>query len=282
MGNQVAHDAPPGIEPGLSDASDASTSFPHPGAVDTHCHLFLMESDPADTVAAVNRAGVARLICVGIDPGSSRRSLELAESFRGVFATAGVHPHTASEFDHAAGSAVEELLAHPLIVGVGETGLDYYRTLSPPEDQQRAFRAHIAMARECGKPLVVHVRDAWDDALRILAEEQAERVVLHCFSGSAEIGAEAARRGYFISFAGNVTYPNAGPLQEAAASAPGDRLVVETDSPFLAPQSVRGRPNSPAFLISTLQVLAGLRGLDLDEMVETSSEAARSAFPLLR
>jgi TatD DNase family protein len=250
--------------------------------VDTHCHLFLMESDPADTLAAANRAGVARLICVGIDPQSSRRSLELAESFRGVFATAGVHPHTASEFDHAAGSAVEELVAHPLIVGVGETGLDYYRTLSPPEDQQRAFRAHIAMARECGKPLVVHVRDAWDDALRILAEEQAERVVLHCFSGSTEIGAEAARRGYFVSFAGNVTYPNAGPIQQAAASVPADRLLVETDSPFLAPQSVRGRPNSPAFLISTLQVLAGLRGLDLDEMVETSSEAARSAFPLLR
>ena len=156
--------------------------------MDTHCHLFLIEDEPAAVTAAARAAGVGRMICVGIDPESSRRSLELAESLRGVFATAGMHPHHASTFDRAAGSAIEELLLDPLVVGVGETGLDYYRTLSPAEDQQRAFRTHIALSRESGKPLVVHVRDAWDDAMRILAEERAERVVLHCFSGDADGG----------------------------------------------------------------------------------------------
>src|SRR5438067_3971963 len=137
------------------------------GAVDSHCHLFLLQQDPQRAVESARDVGVDRLVCVGIDPDSSRRSLELAESFRGVFATAGMHPHTASGFDRQAGSVVEELLADPLVVGIGETGLDYYRRLSPPEDQQSAFRTHIALSRETGKPLVVHVRDAWEDAMRI-------------------------------------------------------------------------------------------------------------------
>jgi TatD DNase family protein len=262
---------------------EAEPSGPGPaGAVDTHCHLFLMEENPAEAVAAARRAGVARLICVGIDPDSSRKSRELAESFRGVFATAGVHPHTASEFDRRAGSLIEELAADPLIVGIGETGLDYYRRLSPAEDQHRAFRSHIALSRETGKPLVVHVRDAWDDALRILAEESAERVVLHCFSGDEFVAKEAEARGYFVSFAGNVTYPNAEGLRAAAASVGAGRLLVETDSPFLTPQAMRGSPNVPANLILSLQELATVRGLNLDQMVEVTTKAAARAFPLIR
>jgi TatD DNase family protein len=267
---------------GLPEASEDSTSFPQPLAVDTHCHLFLLEEEASAVLAAAKDAGVGRIVCVGIDPDSSRRSLELAESFRGVFATAGVHPHTASEFDRRAGSAVEELLAHPTVVGVGETGLDYYRKLSPVEDQRRVFRSHIALSRETAKPLVVHVRDAWEDALSILDDEQAERVVLHCFSGDAARAAEAARRGYFLSFAGNVTYPGAQGLRDTARSMGSDRMLVETDSPFLPPQAVRGRPNAPANLIATLRVLADVRGLDLDEMVATSAQAALAAFPLIR
>src|SRR5262249_14489397 len=150
--------------------------------------------------------------------------------------------HTAAAFDPAAGSRIEELLSHPLVVGVGETGLDYYRRLSPVEDQRSALRTHVALSRESGKPLVVHVRQAWDDALAILEEEQAERVVLHCFSGDADVAAEAAARGYYLSFAGNLTYPRADGLRAAAASAPPDRIVAETDSPFLPPQSMRGMP----------------------------------------
>ncbi|TMK96207.1 MAG: TatD family deoxyribonuclease [Actinobacteria bacterium] len=260
------------------------TDAPEPRAfaVDTHCHLFLMEGDMAEVVRAARRARVERLICVGIDPVSSRRSLEMAESFRGVFATAGVHPHSASEFDRPAGSAIEELLADPLVVGVGETGLDYYRRLSLPDDQQRAFRTHIALSRETGKPLVVHVRDAWDDALRILAEEGAERVVLHCFSGDEQVVREAAGRGYFLSFAGNLTYPGAGPLKAAATAAPEGQVLVETDSPFLTPQAARGAPNSPANVVETAAALASLRGLNLDAMVRLTAEASFQAFPLLR
>lgn len=254
---------------------------PTHGAVDTHCHLFLMEDDPGDVVARAWAAGVARMVCVGIDPDSSRRSLELAESFRGVFATAGMHPHTASALDRAAGAVIEELLAEPMVVGIGETGLDYYRTLSPVEDQQHAFRTHIALSRETGKPLVVHIREAWDDALRILAEEEAERVVLHCFSGTVETAREAAERGYFLSFAGNVTYPNAPRLREAAAAVPEDRLLTETDSPFLSPQSMRGQPNSPSNVLAVVRSLAEGRGVDLQRMVERTASSASDAFPFL-
>jgi TatD DNase family protein len=247
--------------------------------VDTHCHLFLVEQDPAAVVETARAAGVETLICVGIDPDSSRRSLELAESFRGVFATAGVHPHTASDFDDEAGGAIEELLASPQVVAVGETGLDFYRMLSPRPDQERAFRDHIALSRETGKPLVVHVRDAWPEAMGILEEEQAEHVVLHCFSGDAATAREATARGYVLSFSGNVTYPKNEFLREAAAATPRDRVVVETDSPFLAPQQLRGRDNTPANVTMVIEELARVR----DEPVETVRNAtatnARRAFP---
>jgi TatD DNase family protein len=252
------------------------------GAVDTHCHLFLMEVDPLRVIQEAQEAGVRRMICVGIDEESSRRSLELAQSVRGVFATAGVHPHTASDFDRAAGSALEGLLDDPLVLGVGETGLDYFRVLSPPEDQRRAFRTQIGLAREADKPLVVHVREAWEDAMRILADEGAERVVLHCFTGDEALTVEACARGYFLSFAGNVTYPNADGIRRSAATAREDRIVVETDSPFLPPQALRGTANSPANLKAAIAAVAGARGVDPDAMVEVTSRNARAAFPGLR
>lgn len=250
-------------------------------AVDTHCHLFLVDRDPGEVLREARAAGVDTVVCVGIDPESSRRSLELAESFRGVFATAGMHPHTADRFDRRAAATVEELVAHPLVVAVGETGLDHYRRLSPPEDQARAFRVHIALARESGKPLVVHVREAWDEALALLAAERAERVVLHCFSGDEAVAAEAQARGYFVSFAGNLTYPGAHALRRAAASLDPSRVVVETDSPFLPPQPYRGRSNVPANLTETVRQLATLRGQTLQEARAATTEAARAAFPLI-
>ena len=260
---------------------DGGRTLAH-GAVDTHCHLFLMEEEAGAAVGAAAKAGVDRVICVGIDPPSSRQSLELAESFRGVFATAGVHPHTASEFDDQAGSQIEELLAHPLVVGVGETGLDYYRRLSPPADQQQAFRTHIALSREVGKPLVVHVRDAWEDAMAILGEERAESVVLHCFSGDDAVASEAQARGYWISFAGNITYPSAQPLRRTAAAVDAGRLLVETDSPFLSPQAARGRPNSPARVIAVIRALAEIREVEPRVIADVTSEAATAAFGLRR
>ena len=253
-----------------------------PAAVDTHCHLFLIEDDPAKVMEEARAAGVDRVICVGIDPGTSRRSLEMAESFRGVFATAGMHPHTASDFDQRAGSSIEELLAHPTVVAVGETGLDYYRNLSPVEDQRSAFRTHIRLSRETGKPLVVHVREAWDDAMAILAEEEAEHVVLHCFSGDEAVAAEAEARGYFVSFAGNLTYPGADALRRAAAALGEDRILAETDSPFLTPQPFRGDPNRPSKLPATLNELARARGIDPHEATRRTAQAAFAAFPLIR
>jgi TatD DNase family protein len=252
------------------------------GAVDTHCHLFLLEGDPAPVIETARTAGVGQLICVGIDPTSSRRSAELAESFRGVFATAGVHPHTASELDVAAGNAIEELLSNPQVLAVGETGMDFYRMLSSRDEQERALRVHAALSRETGKPMVVHVREAWPDVLRVLADEGADRVVLHCFSGDAGVARECAARGWFLSFAGNLSYPKNEHLREAAAAAPLDRLLVETDSPFLSPQTLRGRDNEPANVTLVIDELARVRGETVLEVRTATAANAAAAFPGLR
>ena len=197
--------------------SDKNPEVPgQSGAVDTHCHLFLLDSEPSGVVEAAKAAGVDRLICVGVDPETSRRSLELADSIEGVFATAGMHPHDASAFDRDAGARIEELLHDPRVLAVGECGLDFFRMHSPKEDQERAFKAQIALSNDTGKPLVVHVRDAWPDVLRVLDEGSAERVVIHCFSGDAVIARECAARGYWVSFAGNITYPKNEHFRQAA------------------------------------------------------------------
>ena len=252
------------------------------GVVDAHCHLFLLSEEPASAVEAANAAGVETLVCVGIDPESSRRSAELAETFRGVFATAGMHPHTASELDDAAGAVIEELLSSRHVVGVGETGLDQYRKLSPQEDQERALRLHVALSREHAKPLVVHVREAWPRILELLDEERAEQVVIHCFSGDSEVARECVSRGYFLSFAGNLTYPANRSLRDTAAATPMDRLLVETDSPFLSPQSKRGTTNTPSNVLDVHAMLAEIRGVDVQAMVGSTTGAALSAFPLVR
>jgi TatD DNase family protein len=246
-------------------------------AVDSHCHLFLLDEPAQTAVRAAREAGVGPIVCVGIDPDSSRRSLELADSLRGVFATAGMHPHTASELDHRARAEIEELLANRHVVGVGETGLDFFRMLSPREEQVRALRLHVALSRETGKPLVVHVRDAWPEILRVLDEGSPE-VVLHCFSGDATIARECAARGYHLSFAGNVTYPKNAHLREAAAAAPLERLLVETDSPFLSPQRHRGRPNSPANVVEVIEAVAAARKTEPDAVARATSANAMRVF----
>ena len=253
-----------------------------PGAVDTHCHLFLMDQEPAVAVETARASGVDRVICVGVDVETSVRSLEFADSLPGVFATAGMHPHDAAAFDAQASARIEELLHDPRVLGVGECGLDYFRMRSPKEDQVRTLAAHIGLSNESGKPMVVHVRDAWPDVMRLLDEGAAERVVIHCFSGDAQIARECAARGYWISFAGNVTYPKNEHLRLAAAAVPLDRLVVETDAPFLAPQSLRGRDNSPANVMLTLETLAAVRDDTVENLVRATSNNARNAFGGLR
>jgi TatD DNase family protein len=247
--------------------------------VDTHCHLFLVDREPSLVVEAAKEAGVDRLICVGVDPATSARSLEMADSIAGVFATAGMHPHDAQFFDTAAGARIEELLHDPRVVAVGECGLDFYRMRSPAEDQISTLKAHIALSNESGKPMVVHVRDAWPDVLRVLDEGSAERVVIHCFSGDAAIARECAERGYWVSFAGNVTYPKNEHLRQAARAVDIHRLLVETDSPFLAPQKLRGRDNEPANVLFTIAEVARVREEDMRTVAEATSRNANDAFP---
>jgi TatD DNase family protein len=252
------------------------------GAVDSHCHLFLLEDDPSDAIERARTAGVGTIVCPGIDPESSRRSVEIAESFRGVFATAGMHPHDATAFDARAGAEIEELLGNPRVVAVGECGLDFYRMRSPREDQIRTFRAHLSLARDSGLPLVVHVRDAWEEILRLLDEGSAERVVLHCFTGDEHLARECVARGWFLSFAGNVTYPKNAHLRAAAGAVPLDRVLVETDSPFLAPQRIRGRDNAPANVIDVVETIASVRGQTVENVRAATSSNASNAFPRLR
>lgn len=264
----------------MSDRNPEPT--PDTGAVDTHCHLFLLDRQPADVVETAKAAGVTRLICVGVDVQTSQRSVEMADSIPGVFATAGMHPHDASDFDGAASARIEELIHDPRVIGVGECGLDYFRMHSPVDDQIRVLQTHIALSNESSKPMVVHVRDAWPDVLRVLDEGSAEHVVIHCFSGDAAIARECAERGYWISFAGNVTYPKNEHLRQAAAAVPIDRIVVETDSPFLSPQKLRGSNNEPANVMITLAEIASARGDDVEKLVVETTENAHAAFPGLR
>lgn len=252
------------------------------GAVDTHCHLFLLDRKPADVVETAKAAGVDRLICVGVDPQTSVRSLELADQIQGVFATAGMHPHDASRFSSEASSRIEELLHNPRVIGVGECGLDFFRMHSPVEDQERCLKVHIAMSNEFDKPMVVHVREAWPDVLRVLDEGSAERVVIHCFSGDAQLARECAQRGYWVSFAGNITYPKNEHLRQAAAALPIDRLLVETDSPFLSPQKLRGHDNEPANVVATIEAIAGVRAEPVHVVTNAIGSNARAAFPGLR
>ena len=251
------------------------------GAVDTHCHLFLLAGDPQGAVRAAGEAGVDRMICCGIDPETSARSLELAGSMPGVFATAGMHPHTAGALDAAGSRILERLLDDARVVAVGECGLDFFRMLSPQADQERVLRFHAALARDTNMPMVVHVRDAWEAILRVLDEERADRVVIHCFSGDERIARECAARGWFMSFAANITYPKNDELRAAAAVVPSELLLAETDSPFLAPQRMRGRDNEPANVIDVIEELARVRDVSTVELLSSISSNAFRAFPAM-
>ena len=245
--------------------------------IDTHAHLDL-EDEPAAVLARAREAGVARVISVGSGLASCAATLELAEGDEGVFAALGFHPHQAGdEWDVG---ALRELLAHPHAVAVGETGLDWFRDYAPRDRQEALFRAQAALAAELGKALVVHTRAAEENTLAVLREVTADAtVVLHCFS-SWRLLEPALEHGWYCSFAGNVTYPKAGELRAAAAEVPRDRLLAETDSPYLAPQPVRGKRNEPAHVVHTLAVLAEARGEDPAELEATIEENAARAFGL--
>ena len=251
--------------------------------IDTHCHLGLCEPDDGELVTAARAAGVGRMLTVGIDEASSRDAIAAAEAHEEVWAAVGRHPNGTTGFDDDAAAELEALAAHERVAAVGETGLDFYRDRAPREHQHRAFRAQIEIARRVGKPLVIHVRDGGQttdgEALAetfetLRAEATGVTVVLHCFSAPADRAAQAAEWGWYCSFAGNVTYPSAGELREAARAVPDELLLVETDAPFLSPQPMRGRPNQPANVVETAKVLAAERGAayeELDELIEANA-----------
>lgn len=255
--------------------------------IDSHCHLTSCKPASGELVAAARQVGVERMLTVGLDERTNAAAVRLAHEHEEVFAAVGRHPNSALGFDVAASRAIEELAADPMVRAIGETGLDFYREGAPEGDQVRAFEAQIGIARRTELPLVIHVRDsagpgagrAVADTFELLATQaEGVDVILHCFSATAERAREAAERGWYVSFAGNVTYPSSEELREAAALVPDEQLLVETDSPYLAPQPARGKPNQPANVTFTAETVAEARGIDYVELDRVVGDNAARLF----
>lgn len=248
--------------------------------IDSHCHLQMGDGDgaAADAVARAVDAGVERMICIGTDLESSRRAVELAARHAEVWATIGLHPHDASRLEEE-WDGLSELAGAGRVVGVGETGFDLYYRHSEPEQQEEAFRRHIRLARERHLALVIHSRDAWEETFSVLESEGVpERTVFHCFTGGPDEARRALAAGTWLSFSGIVSFKGAQPLRDAAALTPADRLLVETDSPFLAPVPHRGRPNEPAYLPAVGAALAQARGETLEQVAALTRGTALAVF----
>jgi TatD DNase family protein len=250
------------------------------GYTDSHCHLYDTRGVPLDdVVTAARAAGVSTMINVGCDADTTARAIDIASRYDGMFATAGLHPHEAK---HGVDTIVP-LLDHPRVIAVGECGLDYFYDHSPRDEQKQAFAAQIQLAHERDLPLVIHTRDAWDDTFDVLtAEGMPTRTVFHCFTGGLAEAQRCVAMGAFLSFSGIVTFPNATDLREAARWCPLDRMLAETDSPYLAPVPHRGRTNQPAYVTHVVQTLADLRDEPLERLRVATVENACLAFPAIR
>ncbi|HEV3408318.1 MAG TPA: TatD family hydrolase [Gaiellaceae bacterium] len=248
--------------------------------IDTHAHLDAC-AEPADELLQRARdEGVKRVVAIGSGLASCRETLGICEREDGVYAALGIHPHQAGDAADADLEELERLLDHPRAVAVGETGLDHFRNYAPRARQAALFDAQKRLAARVGKAVVIHTRAADAETVSALAELDSDvRIVLHCFS-SAGLLEPALERGWYVSFAGNVTYPKASDLRAAAARVPGDRILAETDSPYLSPQAVRGRTNEPAHVMHTLAVLAELRAEDVGDLERQIEENAARAFAL--
>jgi TatD DNase family protein len=245
--------------------------------IDTHAHLDALD-DTDDAVARARDAGVTTILTVGTDVAGCKKALELAEQHEGVFAILGIHPHAAGTATEADVEQVRELLDHPRAVGVGEMGLDWFRDYAPRDAQLRLFEQELALAAETGKPAVIHTRAADADTLAALAGFDGT-VVLHCFS-SPHLLEPALERGWYVSFAGNASFPKAVDLRLAATQVPADRILAETDCPYLAPQPVRGKRNEPAYVVHTVAALAQARGEDAAELAAQIDRNAAACFGL--
>jgi TatD DNase family protein len=245
--------------------------------IDSHTHLDSCREPNEELVEAAVRDGVTRIVTVGTDSESNRAALAAAARFEEVYAAVGVHPNEASGFDEAVLEDLRAVATQPRCVAIGETGLDYYRDHAPRSDQMRAFEAQIELARELALPLVIHTREADDDTLAVLSERAGGlRVILHCFSMPDRIEECLAHEDWFISFAGNVTYPKATALMDAALRVPDGRLLVETDAPYLSPQPLRGKRNQPANVVLTAHAIALARRVSY-ERFECAVDAAAAA-----
>jgi TatD DNase family protein len=253
--------------------------------IDSHTHLFLCERPEGEVVAVAREAGVERMLNVGLDPDTNQAVIAATERYDSVFATVGCHPTEAAGFDDARAEEIARLAAeNEKVRAIGETGIDYYRETASRADQRRAFEAQIDIARERDLPIVIHARDpeeetgAVDDVFEILdARGNGVAVILHCFLAPWRVQ-DAIDRGWYCSFSGILTFPSAGELREAAEKLPDELILVETDAPYLAPQPVRGKPNEPAYVVSTAETLAEVRGVSYAELEQTVEANARALF----
>lgn len=250
--------------------------------VDTHCHLdHHEETRPSEQIQRARTAGVATLVTVGTDLASSAEAVATASRYPNVWAVVGVHPNDAMEATPAVMECVEKLGRQQQVVGIGETGLDYYYDHSDRDHQRRSFRAHIAAARETQLPLIVHTRDAEEDSFDILAAQMGKGrfpALIHCFTGTRGFAEQVLELGLYVSISGIVTFKNARELQETAKAIPLDRLLIETDSPFLAPVPHRGKTCEPAFVADTARFLAHLRDEPLERLAEATGANFRRLF----
>jgi len=251
---------------------------------DTHAHLHFPDFAPDfdDVMRRAREAGVRQMVTIGTDPETSRAAVAIAEQDPQVWAAVGLHPHDAESGEEALYAELERLAASPRVVAIGEMGLDFFRNLSPRPAQEEALRRQIALARRLRKPALIHCRDAHAEMLAILADEHVMDVggIMHCFSGDVEIARRCLDLGLLVSLAGPVTYPNARALPDVARFVPGDRLVVETDCPFLPPQPYRGKRNEPSYLTITASRVADLRKESLDDLGPRMAANARRIFRL--
>ncbi|HEX9518476.1 MAG TPA: TatD family hydrolase [Streptosporangiaceae bacterium] len=265
------------------NAPVAPAPDPLPGlAFDAHTHLDMLPGPVESVLAAARAAGVAHVVTVGCDVESSQWAAACAAEHADVYAAVAIHPNETARAEpgrEAALAEIARLAALPEVRAVGETGLDYYRESAPPGLQRDLFRAHIEIAKRAGKALMIHDRDAHEDVLDILAQLGApDRVVFHCFSGDVEMAKRCVEAGYVMSFAGNVTFPNAGQLREAAAVAPAELILIETDAPFLTPVPNRGRQNAPAQVAHTVRAVAELKGMDVGDLCATVMATGERVF----
>jgi TatD DNase family protein len=253
--------------------------------IDTHCHLTFepLADDVSGVLERSRQAGVTAWITVGTSLADSRNAIELTGRHENLYATVGVHPHDAKDASGPALAELKELARNEKVVAIGETGLDFHYNFSKQPDQKRVFADHLDMAKELDLPVIVHSRNAFEETLDILDRhgDGLKGVVFHCFSGSAEQARELLDRGYSISFTGVVTFKNARTAREAAAAVPADRLMIETDCPYMSPEPVRSqKPNEPALMLHTARFLAELKGVSVDQLARQSRQAAIQFFAL--